>query len=116
MTTLEYIFDVLSWGSSVSFYFARHLQVEADNEGSRQVMFDVVTMYGEIVLGYPSPESPELAMAIISGPSELTELLMFHPEGALVVWGQWPPRENDGKDAITVNLVDNDGILRPHPH
>jgi hypothetical protein len=41
MATLEYVFDVLLWGSSVSFYFARHLQVEADNEDSRQVMFDL---------------------------------------------------------------------------
>jgi winged helix DNA-binding protein len=42
--------------------------------------------------------------------------LMLHPEGALVVWGQWPPRENDGETVISVDLTDPDGVLRPHPH
>jgi hypothetical protein len=41
---------------------------------------------------------------------------MLHPEGALVVWGQWPSRDNDGETAISVDLVDPDGILRSHPH
>ena len=117
ISALEHIFDLFRGGSSVSFYFSsRHLHVEADNEDSRQDMFDEVTKYGEVVLGYPSPDSPELEIAIISGPSELAEFLMLHPEGSLAVWGQWPPRENDGKDAITVDLVDADGILRAHPH
>jgi hypothetical protein len=116
MVTPERVFDLLRGGSSVSFYFSRHLHVAPDNENSRQEMFDEVTEYGEVVLGYPSPDAPELEMEVISGPSELTEFLMLHPEGSLAVWGQWPPRENDGKDAITVDLVDADGVLRTHPH
>jgi hypothetical protein len=114
--TLDQVFDLLRGGSSVSFYFSRHLHVEADNEDSRQSMFDELTACGEVILGYPSPDAPELEMEIISGPSELTECLMLHPEGSLAVWGQWPPRENDGKYAITVDLVDADGVLRAHPH
>lgn len=117
MATLEHVFDLLRGGSSVSLYFStRHLNVAPDNEDSRLEMFDEVTEYGELVLGYPSPDAPELEMEVISGPSELAEFLMLHPDGSLAVWGQWPPREDDGEDTITVDLVDADGVLRTHPH
>jgi hypothetical protein len=116
LVTLDQIFDLLRGGSSVSFYFSRYLHVQADQDESRQDMFDEVTQYSEVVLGYPSQDDPEFEMAIISGPSGLAESLMHHPEGALAVWSQWPPRENNGLDVITVDLVDADGVLRPHPH
>lgn len=53
---------------------------------------------------------------LLSGPSELTEYLLVRPEGALVVWGAWPPQTSDGNNVITVLLVDADGVRRPHPH
>jgi hypothetical protein len=115
-TMLDDVFNVLRGGSSVSFYFSGHLHVEIDNEAARQEMFDEITRCGEIVLGYPAPDQAQLEMAIISGPSELTECLILHSEGSLVVWGEWPARENDGESAITADLVDADGVLRPHPH
>jgi hypothetical protein len=113
---LDRIFDLIRGGSAVSFYFSKYLRVEDDNESTRQEMFDEIIRHGELILGYPSPGDPEFEMAIISGPSELTEFLMLRPEGSLAVWGQWPPRENDDENAITVDLVDSDGVLRPHPH
>jgi hypothetical protein len=116
LATLEQVFDLFCGGSSVSFYFSGCLHVQVDQEERRQDIFDEVTQYGEVVLGYPSRDDPEFEMAIISGPSELTESLMHHPEGALAIWGQWPPRENDGHDVITIDLVDADGVQRPHPH
>jgi hypothetical protein len=113
---LEDVFDVLSGGSSVSFYFLGHLHVEVDDDATRQAMFGEITRSGELVLGYPAQGNSQLEMAIISGPSELTECLILHPEGSLVVWGDWPAREDDGNDAITVDLVDADGMQRLHPH
>lgn len=115
-TMLEEVFEMFRGGSSLSFYFAGHLHVDVDYDAVRQAMFDEVTHRGELVLGYPARNDSQLDMAIISGPSELAEYLMFHPEGSLAVWGGWPTRENDGVDAITVHLVDADGILRMHPH
>jgi hypothetical protein len=115
-TLLERVFDIFRGGSSVSFYFSEHLHVGVDNEASRQNMFDEMARLSELVLGYPSPDDAELEMVILNGPSELTECLMLHPEGSLVVWGEWPGRENDGESVITVNLVDADGVLRRHPH
>lgn len=113
---LERIFDMLHGGSCVSFYFAGQLTVEPDSEQARQQMYAAITRDQELVLGYPQAAGVELEMDIISGPSELTEELMLHREGDLAVWGRWPDRVNDGQDAITVNLVDADGILRKHPH
>jgi hypothetical protein len=113
---LEDVFELLSGGSSVSFYFSGRLHIAVDDDAARQAMFDGITGSGELVLGYPAQGNSQLDMAIVSGPSELTEHLMLHPEGSLVVWGDWPAREDDGQDAITVDLVDADGMLRPHPH
>ena len=113
---LELIFDALRGGSCVSFYFANQLHVETDTEAARQRMFDEITAEKELVLGYPSAGSIEVDMEIISGPGELAELLMHHPEGSLIVWGKWPARSDDGHDGITFNLVRRGGILRTHPH
>lgn len=113
---LERVFELLRGGSSVSFYFSRYLHVETDDDITRQEMFDQITEHGELVLGYPKVGDLEIEMALISGPSELTECLMLHSEGALAVWGRWPPRISDGEDAITVDLIDEDGVLRSHPH
>lgn len=113
---VERTLDRLSAGSCVSFYFANHLHVEPDTEAVRQRMFDVLGRTGEIVVGYPDETAAELEMEIISGPSELAGFLMQHPEGALAVWGPWPARGNDGQDAVTLDLVDADGVLRRHPH
>lgn len=116
LAELEVVFDNLCGGSCVSFYFAGQLRVEADTEQARQQMYAVITSVHELVLGYPSGSGVELDMNIISGASELTEELMLHHQGAVVVWGPWPARVNDGQTGVTVNLVDADGTLRSHPH
>jgi hypothetical protein len=112
---VEQVAETLHGGSCVSFYFADQLHVEIDSEEARGRMFDVITHKGELVIGYPSASRPQLEMRIISGPGELGSYLVSQPEGGLVVWGEWPGRDNDA-DAITLNLVDKDGVLRPHPH
>ena len=116
LAELELVFDLLRGGSCVSFYFANQLHVETDTDAARQRMFDEIAIETEIVLGYPSAGTVEVEMELISGPGELAERLMHHPEGSLIVWGKWPARSDDGHDGFTLNLVDTDGILRKHPH
>lgn len=113
---LDLVFDVLHGGSCVSFYFSNQLHVENDTEPVRQRMFEEITSEKELVLGYPSAAGVEVDMELISGPGELAEQLMHHPEGSLAIWGKWPAREDDGHDGITINLIDADGTLRTHPH
>jgi hypothetical protein len=116
LAELLLVFDTLRGGSSVSFFFAGHLHVEIDAEDARGRIFDEMALEKELVLGYPSTGSIEVAMELVSGPGELAEQLMHHPEGNLMIWGKWPARPDDGRDGITINLVDVDGILRSHPH
>ena len=110
------LYDKLLPGSRVSFYFAGGPHVGRDDERTRQQMFEEITSTGEIVLGYPSASDIVVEMDIISGPSELTEHLMHHPGGELVIWGTWPAQLDDGDKTVTLNLVDADGVLRSHPH
>jgi hypothetical protein len=110
------VYDQLRPGSRVSFYFAGGPYVGQDDERTRQQMFEEITTTGEIVLGYPNEADIVVEMDIVSGPSELTEHLMQHPGGEQVIWGAWPAPLDDGDNAVTVNLVDADGVLRSHPH
>lgn len=113
---VEPVFEMFRGGSCVSFYFADQLHAEVDTDDARQRMFDELSVEGELVAGYPSEFNPELDMEIISGPGELGSYVVSHPEGQVIVWGRWPGKDNDGRDAITINLVDDDGIIRSHPH
>ncbi|GAB2651888.1 hypothetical protein [Kribbella swartbergensis] len=110
------VYDELRAGSRVSFYFDGGVHISQDDEGTRQQMFDEVTSTGEIILGYPNEADVVLNMDIISGPSELTEHLIHHTGGERIVWGTLPAPLNDGHKAVTVDLVDADGMLRTHPH
>lgn len=110
------VYDQLAAGSRVSFYFDAGPEVGWDDDGTRQRMCDEITATGEIVLGYPSDGDVVVEMDILSGPGELTEYLMHRGEGARVVWGVWPHPVDDGRNGVTVDLVDADGLLRQHPH
>lgn len=114
--SLRRIFSSLSEGSLVTIYFDCHLHVEPDDDGARGRMYELLTARGELIVGYPDHHAPDFTMEIISGPSELTDFLMRHPEGCLAVWGEWPPPSNDGVDAVTIQLVDEDGVQLQHPH
>jgi hypothetical protein len=108
--------DQLRPGSRVSFYFSGGPHAGRDDERIRQRMFEEITSTGEIVLGYLSASDIVVETDIISGPSELTEHLMHHPGGEQVIWGTWPAPMHDGHQAVTVDLVDVDGVMRSHPH
>ena len=113
---LRDVLDRLRGGSSVSFYFDDQLNVEIDTDSVRQRMFDAVTPAREVVVGYPERACVVLAVELVTGSTELAEVLVHRTEGELVVWGPWPSREGDPRGAITMDLVDADGVLRSHPH
>jgi hypothetical protein len=109
------VIEELRGGSCVSFYFDEQLRVDFDNEAARQAMFDEVSPAREILLGYPIEGQVHVQIELVTGPTELTEALMHRVEGGVVFWGPWPSREG-GPGTVTIDLVDEDGILRPHPH
>jgi hypothetical protein len=105
----------LRGGSCVTFYFDGGLNVQLDDETARQKMFDAVTPSREIAIGYPEEGNVLLEIELVTGSTELSELLEWHAEGHLVAWGPWPSRAADF-GTITIDLVDSDGIQRAHPH
>lgn len=111
---LSEIIDQLRGGSCVSFYFDEKMHVEVDSEEARRRMFDAVGMDREIVLGYPA-DRLAFSVELPTGSSELSEALLSHMPGEFVIWGAWPSRDG-GPGTLTLDLVDEDGILRQHPH
>jgi hypothetical protein len=118
-TSNEQIKDVLNLlrgGSVVSLFFGDELNVEIDSDEARQRMFDRVSPSREIMVAYPQDNVSILQVELVTGASELTELLIHHPEGKTIVWGPWPSAEPNGLSSFTLRLVDEDGVLRIHPH
>jgi len=111
---LERVLEQLRGGSCVSFYFDDQLSVELDLEESRRRMFDEVAPLREIFLGYPKDDEEGLDVELVTGSSELSEVLNRHPEGELVTWGHWPNLELASPDVVTIFLVDEDGVLRAY--
>jgi hypothetical protein len=112
---LRRVFGLLRPGSRVTFCFAGPLRVEPLTEEVIGRMFAAVGVANDIMIGTPGPDRLTLAATLVAGPSELTEFLMQpHPPLTEVVWGHMPGV--DAPDAVTVVLVDEDGVLRPHPH
>ena len=111
---LERTFASLGPGSQVTLYFQGPMCVGPLDPSIIGEMFATVGDTGEIVIAHPKDGAVALQVEFVSGPSELTEFLMQpNPSGDLV-WGPFPGQEEP--DALTIDLVDADRVLRPHPH
>lgn len=113
---LREVIERLRGGSCVSFYFGQQLNVEIDGEEVRQKMFDLTSPSREILVGYPASDETSFKVELVTGPSELGELLLGRREGTPVVWGTWPESAPDDGSTITIYLVDEDGVQRRHPY
>ena len=70
---------------------------------------------GEIVVARPRTDHVEMEVEFVAGEEELREFVAGLPPGASVVYGRFPAVD-DGMRAVTLDLPDRDGIVRPHPH
>lgn len=66
-------------------------------------------------MGYPVADGLEIAVEIVAGPNELSEVSSGFA-GEQVFFGAFPRRDNDGHRALTLTLPDADGLVREHPH
>lgn len=106
----------LSPGSSVSFYFDERMTVgQYDDEVAEQVLA-LAARDGAAVLGTLAHDAMEVLVEYIAGPQELDEYTAGLSQGTSVVFGAVPGRDNDGLHAVTLDLPDLDGVVRPHPH
>ena len=112
---------MLGPGSRVTLYFQGHLRRDPTGEDVCGLMYEQMATHGELVLGYPSADAVEMRTDLVDGEAGLTEVILAEgldrPDGRRsVVWGPWPAAADDGRHAVTVDLVDADGQLRAHPH
>lgn len=70
----------------------------------------------DIVFGILADDQVSIQVEFISGTSELTEATCDLDSSARVFFGFFPARDNDAIDAVTLQLPDRDGMIRPHPH
>jgi hypothetical protein len=103
-------------GSCVSFYRdGRIKRAPFGDEVEVELMEDIVRD-GDALLGWRIPGIPELAMEVVSGPMDMSELAVEATAQSEVFYGAVPGRDNDGVNAITLVLPDADGVRRDHPH
>lgn len=100
----------------MTFYFAAQVPSNPMSPDIRRELETLVRATGEVMIGRRPVGSCTIEMDLISGPEELSEYLAEIADGTDVFWGTWPGRDDDGFDAVSVTLVDADGVPRPHPH
>jgi hypothetical protein len=112
-------------GSVVSFYFdARigdmHLGSDA---ASRNELISKLAVYlqakdsefREALVGILESDGLSIYVQYMTRSSEIEELVASLPDGH-TFYGTFPDRSNDGIDAITLTVPDEDGVVRNYPH
>jgi hypothetical protein len=106
----------LSPGSSVSFYFDDRISAKPFDHTVAEEILAIAAAEGEAVIGRLSADGIEVSVEFVSGPRDLDEATESITPGERVFFGAVPARDNDAVAAVTLDLPDRDGIIRPHPH
>lgn len=102
-------------GSTVSFYFDERIASRRFDDDTVGLIFDIVQSSGEAVVGIPDADGLHVEVDFVCGLDDLTNFLGGRSPERIIV-GAYPARDNDGLDAITLDLPDPDGVVRQHPH
>lgn len=102
-------------GSCVSFYFDDRFELRGNDEVARAAIVGIAAEEGEAVVGAVSKQDIEVAVDFVATAEELDAWLAEHP-GEAIRFGRFPARDNDGEQAVTLDLPDRDGVVRSHPH
>jgi hypothetical protein len=107
---------MLTPGSAVSFYFDGRIERKYLDEDLVGVILDLVQVHGDAVVGVLSPDGVVIDVELVSGVGDLSEFLGATVDGTELFVGAFPGRDDDGVNAITLDLPDCDGVVRRHPH
>lgn len=103
-------------GSSVSFYFDDRISCRQYGPAVRDEILDIVKDTGDAVVGQLATDGLTIEMEVIAGPNDLSEYAATLVDDALLYYGAFPGRDDDGWRAITFTVADADGVVRAHPH
>jgi hypothetical protein len=113
---LEALAGRLSPGSSVSFYFDDRIKHTAFDADVAEAILRFAAEDGDAVVGRLSADEIEIEVEIVAGRSDLDDFAESLVPGQPVFAGRFPARDDDAVRAVTLDLPDRDGIVRPHPH
>lgn len=113
---VEEIAGGLSPGSSVSFYFDGRLAIAPYGSDVARIVLKIAGGERDAVVGRIVPGSPKVEVQFIANQEELDDFVNHLIPTALLRYGSFPARDNDGDRAITLDMPDADGIVRSHPH
>jgi hypothetical protein len=88
---------------------------ERNNEIARAAILGIAEEDREAVVGVVSEQDIEVAVDFVGIAEELDAWLGEHA-GETIRCGRYPARDNDGEQAVTLDLPDRDGVVRSHPH
>ena len=106
----------LSPGSSLSFYFDGRLASRKYSPEVRRQILTIAERDKDAVVGFLSADGLAIEVTFVAGEDDLEQFVQTLSPNAVVFVGAFPARDNDGENAITVDLPDLDGVVRKHPH
>lgn len=113
---LPLLVESLRPGSCVSFYFDGRLRVSTYDDTISAPLRDILDRDPDAVFGRLREGSIEAEVDFVADERELEEYARQLDDGAVVLFGRFPGRDDDGTNAITLDLPDRDGVVRGHPH
>lgn len=113
---LQIIADRLLPGSVVSFYFDGRVERFSDHGSVKRRAEELIASTGESVMAALTEDDSTLVVDFVNGPVGLAEFLQDNSSSSLFFAGVVPGRDNDGYDAVTITIPDEDGVVRMHPH
>ncbi|MDH5650959.1 MAG: hypothetical protein OEZ39_03690 [Gammaproteobacteria bacterium] len=106
----------LSPGSVVSFYFDERIEKCSYSKELNFKIEEIITRTGDCVVGLLKKDAINIDVDYVTSAKELSEFVSQLEPCYSFFYGQFPARDNDGSNAITITLPDEDGIVRAHPH
>jgi hypothetical protein len=101
-------------GSLVSFYFDDRI-MEADPATSKDQIVSIARQdINALVAAFDG--DLEMRADFPAGRDDLEDFLADLQPGDRFFYGAYPSADNDGTDAVSLVLPDNDGIVRRHPY
>ena len=113
---LDFVIERLRLGSLVSFYFDGRFSKSTDLAtflGEAKALF---ASAGESVVAALTADECTLAVDFVSCMEGMDGFLADHSSAPVFFVGEFPGRDNDGRDVVTVTIPDEDGVVRRHPY
>lgn len=106
----------LRGGSVVTFCFDDRFVWSEDLAAVEQAANRILESEGCCLVGALCTDGYRLDAQVVLDRIDIEQTIAeLTPRGRLV-YGGFPARDNDGVAAVTLQLPDADGVVRPHPH